>query len=102
MDDVLWAWNWLFKEICDKHAPLKKIKIRSKSAPWITNEIRRKMNYRYKLFKSAVATKDETAWTRYKKFRDEKGKRKQTSSVKKSNLRNSLQRIGRFSPMQQT
>ena len=29
------------------------------------------MNYRYKLFKSAVSTKDETAWTNYKKIRNE-------------------------------
>ena len=43
----------------------------SKSDPWITNEIRRKINYRYKLFKSAVSTKDETAWTNYKKIRNE-------------------------------
>ena len=29
------------------------------------------MNYRYRLFKSAVSTKDETAWTNYKKIRNE-------------------------------
>ena len=29
------------------------------------------MNYRYKLFKSAVATKDDIAWARYKKVRNE-------------------------------
>ena len=67
-DDVQWAWSLMFNEISHKHAPFKKIKIRSKSDPWITNEIRRKMNYRYKLFKSAVRnTKDETAWANYKK-----------------------------------
>ena len=58
-------------DMWDKHAPFKKIKIRSKSDPWITNEIRRKMNHRYKLFKSAVNTKDETAWANYKKIRNE-------------------------------
>lgn len=57
----------MFKEICDKHVPFKKIKIRSKSNSWITNEIRRKMNYMYKLVKSAVRTKDATAWAKYKK-----------------------------------
>ena len=70
-DDVQWAWSLMFDEICDKHAPFKKIKIRSKSDPWITNETRRKMNHRYKLFKSAVSTKDETAWANYKKIRNE-------------------------------
>ena len=61
----------MFSEICDKHVPFKKIKIRSKSDPWITNEIKRKMNYRYKLFKFAINAKDETAWASYKKFRNE-------------------------------
>ena len=61
----------MFKQICDNHAPFKRIKIRSKSDPRITNEIRRKMNYRYKLLKSAVSTKDETAWAKYKKIRNE-------------------------------
>ena len=51
----------MFKQICDSLVPIKRIKIRSKRDPWITNEIRRKMNYRYKLFKSAVSTEDETA-----------------------------------------
>ena len=59
------------KQICDNHAQIKIIKIRSRSDLWITNEIRRKMNYRYRLFKSAVSTKDETAWTNYKKIRNE-------------------------------
>ena len=42
-----------------------------KSDPWITNEIRRNMNYRYKLFKTAMRTKDVTAWAKYKKVRNE-------------------------------
>ena len=61
----------MFKQICDNHAPFKRMKIRSKSDPWITDEIRRKLNYRYKLFKSAVSNKDETAWGTYKKIRNE-------------------------------
>ena len=51
----------MFNEVCDKHVAFKKIKIRGKCNPWITNEIRRKMSYRYKLFTSAVRTKDVTA-----------------------------------------
>ena len=38
------------------------------SDTWTTNKIRRKMNFRYKRFKSAVNTKDETAWANYKKM----------------------------------
>ena len=70
-DDAHWAWSLMFKQICDNHALFKRIKIRSKSDPWVTKEIRRKMSYRYKLFKSAVSTKYETAWVNYKKIRNE-------------------------------
>ena len=56
-DDKLWAWNKGFLDVCDQHAPLKDVKVRSSSLPWITNSIRLKINLRYKLFKLAVNTK---------------------------------------------
>ena len=70
-DDVLWAWKKLFKNICDLHAPMKRAKIRSQSSPWINNEIRRKMNLKFKLFKRAVSTKSQEIYARYKKVRNE-------------------------------
>ena len=74
-DDVLWAWQHLFNSICDEHAPLKQVKIRSISAPisapWISNAIRYKMNRRYKLFKAAVASKCPKLWQEYKQARNE-------------------------------
>ena len=56
-DDNLWVWQYLFNDLCDKLAPWKNVKIRSISAPWMTSDIRLKMNRRYKLFKEAVSTK---------------------------------------------
>ena len=70
-DDVLCAWNQLFKGVCDIHAPLKEIKVRSVSSPWINNSIRLKMNRRFKLFKRAVETKDTNTWAEYKRLRNE-------------------------------
>lgn len=49
-DDVLWAWNKLFKDICGLHAPMRRIKIRSQSSPWINYDIRREIKLRFKLF----------------------------------------------------
>lgn len=62
-DDVLWAWQTLFNSVCDEHAPWKEVKIRSRSDPWITNEIRYKINSRYKIFKAAVSTKCPELWS---------------------------------------
>ena len=45
-DGVLWAWNSFFKEICDFHVPVKRVRIRSQSLPWVNNSSRRKMNLR--------------------------------------------------------
>ena len=70
-DDVLWAWNSLFKEICDFHAPVKRVRIRSQSLPWMDNSFRRKMNLRYKLFKTAICTKDQNIYASYNRVRNE-------------------------------
>jgi len=62
--------NKLFLQIVEVHAPLKKVKVRSHSLPWISNDIRRKMNRRLKLYKEAVKTKDDKLWQDYKSLRN--------------------------------
>lgn len=66
-NDNLWAWQYLFNDLCDKHAPWKNVKIRS---IWMTSDIRLKMNRRYKLFKEAVSTNYPRKWSAYKKARN--------------------------------
>ena len=47
-DDCYWAWQHIFNDICNKHAPYREIKLRRQSLPWITPQIRHKMNLRFK------------------------------------------------------
>ena len=47
LDDCHWAWTHIFGQICDGHAPLRKIKVRSQSLPWVTPQIRHLMNLRF-------------------------------------------------------
>lgn len=61
----------MFLDVCDQHAPFKDVKVRSTSLPWITNNIRLKINVRYKLFKSAISTRCPLKWSEYKKIRNE-------------------------------
>ena len=70
-DDILGAWQSLFNDICDNHVPWKEVKIKSQAPPWITNEIRIKMNRRFKLFKLAVASKCPVKWSEYKRARND-------------------------------
>ena len=78
-DDHLWAWQCLFNDICNEHAPWKEVKVRSSSDPWISCDIRYKMNRRYKLFKAAASTKCPQQWTEYKRVRN-----KVTSDLRKA------------------
>ena len=68
--DVYYAWNLLFTELCNEHAPLKQIKIRSNSLPWITKEIRITMNQRYKTLKRARQLNDPLLWDDYRRLRN--------------------------------
>ena len=68
--DVYYAWNLLFTELCNEHAPLKQIKVRSNSLPWITKEIRITMNQRYKTLKRARQLNDPLLWDNYKRLRN--------------------------------
>ena len=78
-DDSLWLWNKIFLQIANEHAPMKQVKVRSQSLPWITNDIRRKMNRRFKLYKEAVNTNDNEKWREYKYLRN-----KITAAVRKA------------------
>ena len=70
-DDQLWVWERLFDDISNEHAPWREIKVRSFSSPWITCEIRHKMNRRYKLFNAAISSKCPEQWSNYKRVRNE-------------------------------
>ena len=68
--DVYYAWNLLFTELCYEHAPLKQIKVRSNSLPWIIKEIRITMNQRYKTLKRARQLNDPLLWDVYIRLRN--------------------------------
>ena len=40
------VWKSLFLEVVNKHAPMRKGKVKSNSLPWITAELRQKMRKR--------------------------------------------------------
>ena len=61
------AWKSLFLEIVNKHAPIRKRKVKSKSSPWISPELRQKMKKRDFLKKQAVKQNSLHMWYDYKK-----------------------------------
>ena len=65
-EDKLYGFNFLFKDILNKHAPIKMMKICGHPNPYVTEEIRELMRTRDNWKKIAKKSKDSYAWLQYK------------------------------------
>ena len=71
-NDQVDAFNSLFLDVLNEHAPIKRIKIKSRPNPFITREIRELMRTRDRCrHKSAIKTNDRLHWNAYRFFRQE-------------------------------
>ena len=61
----------LYKDVPTEILPKRKVKMRSKSLPWMNGDIRKLMNKRYKLLKQAQNTKDPKDFEKYKVLRNQ-------------------------------
>ena len=71
VEDKLYAFDSLFTEILDRHAPVKTFKARCKPNPCVTDNIRGLMKTRDDWPKKAKKTNDSLSWTAYRYFRQE-------------------------------
>ena len=90
VEDKLNAFDLLFNDIFDQHAPLKTIRVRGKPNPCVTDNIRALMREKDSWRRLAKRTNDPMAWSAYKNFRREvNGKREFVTDQIQSNPRNS-------------
>ena len=66
--EMAFKFHEIFEHLLNFHAPLKKRKVRSEYAPWITSDIKRSMEERDKMKK--LASKDQRLWPKYKILRN--------------------------------
>ncbi|CAH3131705.1 unnamed protein product [Pocillopora meandrina] len=86
-DDKLHAFDLLFNEILDRHAPIRSIKVRGKPNPCITEEIRELMKSRNVWPKTARRTNDPHAWSTYKTLNTKSGSQSEQRRVNSSKIR---------------
>ena len=65
------TFNTLFADVLDDHTPIKRIKIKTKPNPYITEEIRQLMKSRNLWHSRAIRSNDRLHWNAYRSFRQE-------------------------------
>ena len=71
VNDSLWCWENLFNEIISDHIKTRKVKVRTNNQPWMTGDIRKMLNKRYKLFQKAKTSgNNSSTWKAYKQMRN--------------------------------
>ena len=61
VDDLWRHWASLYTEVLDKHAPIKKKRVRGDQFPWITPDIQREHSRRKRMFKHHVKNLTKTS-----------------------------------------
>ena len=65
-DDVLSHWAALLQQVIDKHAPVKRMRLRFKQPPWINPIIRKEMRHRNRLYKRFRRAPTDANWDLYR------------------------------------
>lgn len=60
----------LFFDVCDKHAPIRKLSVRSVKAPWIDKELQSGIKERNLVKKSAIQNGSPAEWQAYCSMRN--------------------------------
>ena len=69
VDNSVNSWCKCFTDLADTHAPIKKMKVRGISIPWMTAELSRAMQDRNYHLKKAQKTQSHHHWSCYRKLR---------------------------------
>ena len=59
-----------FLQICNKHAPLRRKRVRKQTSPWLTTSIVKMMHERDYVKKKAISSGSKELWEKYKQLRN--------------------------------
>ena len=69
--DQMWSmWKGMFMSVTDKHAPLKRRRVKHHSMPWVDSDIKKLMIERDRMKRKFVVTKNDDFWNEYKRLRN--------------------------------
>lgn len=69
-NDMWSEWKNSFLAIVEMHAPLRTMRVRARSSPWITSELKKQMHDRDILKLKAIKSNDPNDWVQFKRQRN--------------------------------
>ena len=69
VETAIKIWNDLFTSVANRHAPIKRTRVKGFQAPWITPDLKQAMRDRDFHHSKAIKTKSSHHWKMYKKLR---------------------------------
>ena len=79
VDDTYWAYNKLFYEILDEHAPIKQKYLKKSSPPYMNSKYRKIIYQTRQAHNTYLKYKSKNNWEKYRKLRNLKTKVKRES-----------------------
>ncbi|PFX15414.1 hypothetical protein AWC38_SpisGene20370 [Stylophora pistillata] len=70
INDAVVAWNNLFVDVANQHAPLKIIRTKHASKPWITNDLKELMAERHYALRVAKRYGNQEQWNEYRRLKN--------------------------------
>ena len=70
VDDAVLLWERLYSEVADRHAPIKKKRVKGHKTPWVTNKLLEICRDRDYHLRKARASSSPYHWNMYKKLRN--------------------------------
>ena len=67
VDPAVEMWNTLFTDVANKHAPIKKTRIKGAKTPWMTSDLKNAMRDRDFHHTKAIKTNSKYHWDMFKK-----------------------------------
>ena len=70
VDPAVEMWNTLFTDVANRHAPIKKNRIKGAKTPWMTSDLKNAMRDRDFHHAKAIKTNSKCHWEMYKKMKN--------------------------------
>ena len=69
IDTAVAAWSSMFTDVADRHAPIKKLRVKGCSTPWLMSDLSTAMRERDSYHRKAIRSNSPSMWKKFRKLK---------------------------------